>query len=146
MEPHRGGVPVPSAKVKAKCLCLCLCSSDCTIPGPTEGSRDPEEVVAEAHHQRPQPRHATRDHHYLGLRPEMGSEWESLLAGNGILGLRDVKMTLSGPGGMCGVRAYQKLEMEPPETQPLIKPNNNINANIFLTNLPDCSLDEDVDK
>jgi len=42
-------------------------------------------------------------------------------------------------GGMCGVRAYQKLEMEPPETQPLIKPNNNINANIFLTNLPDCS-------
>lgn len=54
MEPHRGGVPVPSAKVKAKCLCLCC--SDCTIPGPTEGSQDPEEVVAEAHHQRPQQR------------------------------------------------------------------------------------------
>jgi len=24
-------------------------------------------------------------------------------------------------------------------SQPLIRPNNNINANIFLTNLPDCS-------
>jgi len=31
------------------------CASDCTIPWPTEGL-DPEEVVAEAHHQRPQPR------------------------------------------------------------------------------------------
>jgi len=44
------------------------------------------------------------------LQPEVHSDWGSLLAGNGILGLRDVKMTLSRLG-MCGVRAYQKLEL-----------------------------------
>jgi len=48
--PHRGGVPVPVPKLKPS-----ACASDCTIPWPTEGL-DPEEVVAEAHHQRPQPR------------------------------------------------------------------------------------------